>query len=79
MKAQRVNLGSLLELVLYNIHLPSYIWEKNEETGMWNKCICLRFDKYYIEHKEELWEREVYFISVEDDEVNIYLRKEIVK
>lgn len=79
MKAQHVNLFTALELTLYNIDKPLYLYEQSEETGMYDKFICQKWDNYYEEHKEELFQREVYFVSIEEDHTEIYLRKEIVK
>lgn len=79
MKAQHVNLFTVLELVLNNVHNPVYLYEKSEETGMYDKLICQKWDNYYEEHKEELLHREVYFMCIEEDHSDIYLRKEIVK
>lgn len=79
MKAQHVNLFTVLELTLYNVHNPTYLYEKSEETGMYDKLICQKWDYYYVDHKEELLQREVYFVNIEEDHTDIYLRKEIVK
>ena len=79
MKAQHVNLFTLLEIILHNVHCPVYIYEKNEETGMYDKLICQKWDNYYEEHKEELFQREVYFMSIDEDRDEIFLRKETVE
>lgn len=39
------------------------LYNRNDEF------ICNQFDDYYMEHKEELYNKDIYYISVKDEKI----------
>lgn len=76
MKQKKVDLFSFGEIYLGDYHKPVMIYEKNMETGKYDKFVCQKYDEYWCKNKESLMTRIIYFISDKPDEMTIFLREE---
>lgn len=52
-----------------------YLYESNGQGGA-EVLICKIGNEFYQEHREELYKRKFYFMSIKNDKINIYVRPE---
>ena len=70
-----VKLGWLMNTLIDHTKKGIIFYESDGRPES-KKQICLKNDEYYECHKMELWERKIYFISIRNDNIEIYVRPE---
>ena len=76
MKQKKVDLFTWCEIYLDDYHKPVMIYEKNMETGKYDKFVCQKYDGYWCKNHDSLMTRIIYFVCNKGDEMTIYLREE---
>lgn len=68
--------GELLESMINHMDNAKVVFIESDGSAEYKKFLCEKWDEEYNRIKEELWKRKLYFISIKEDKIEIYVRPE---